>query len=135
MQHHHRWYIQNRVVYVIYRGAVLLEELDILALDLVQNYLDKGQAPVHMIIDIRELTTFPTHLGKVKQNADLYIKHPSLGHVLFIGVENPAIRFIASTIMQLARLNYYILKSQDSLPQVLLRIEPRLEVEDLTPNT
>lgn len=73
---------------------------------------------------LKKMTSFPTHLAKIKQNSDLYTKHPSLGHILFLGIDSQALRFITAMIMQISRLNYYILKSEEDLLQILYRIDP-----------
>lgn len=63
MTHYNRWFIEDRVVYVTYNGTVSIDELKLMIIDMVENYLNKGTPPVHLIVNVKKNDFFSHSLG------------------------------------------------------------------------
>lgn len=125
MEHQISWYIERRVIHIQFINHLSLEELQSMARK-AHDFLEQGEQRVHMIVDIGRLTSFPTNLIQVKKYSDIYTQHPKLSFVIFVGIENQAARFLTSTVMQLAKLDYHILRPGEDMVGILGRIEPAL---------
>src|ERR1041385_8431968 len=103
------WYIEDRVV--VHR-PVGEETLEIVQQhnDQLLKLLDKGTAPVHIIVDARYLTKVPTSLLKLS-HATSFLSHPSIGWVVTIS-NNPLITFLGGMLPQIGSLTRYRVVSE-----------------------
>ncbi|MBC7870739.1 MAG: hypothetical protein H7Y09_07850 [Chitinophagaceae bacterium] len=94
------WAVENRVVHQTCSGELTLEELSRANQDVVEA-IHAGTPLVHVVIDLTEVTRFPTNLKEIagvfkRDNATT----ERTGWLCVIGV-NVIIRFFASIISQL----------------------------------
>ena len=119
------WYIKDRV---IYHRPVGDQPIDVVQRnnDLVIKLMDKGQAPVHIIVDARYATKLPTSLLKLS-NAASFLSHPSLGWLTTIST-NPIVTFIAGIIPQISSWQRYRIFSDVETSIIFLKEqEPQLD--------
>lgn len=95
------------------------------------EYLEKGQAPVHCIIDAAGLSGYPRNLKALRSGTSISANHPKMGWVLLIGFENAMLGFLATTISQLLGLKFKQVRSLAEARDVLRRIDDRLKQENV----
>lgn len=105
-----RWYIPNRVLYQRMYGEITLEELRGFNVESLQ-YVEQGQAPVHTLVDMREVTKYPMNLREISSQL-LNDPGPKLGWVMVI-TNNPVLRFLASVVVQVAKVRTGVFPSID----------------------
>lgn len=103
------WYVQDRVIYHRPVGVETIEIVQQNNDDLVK-LLDKGIPLVHVIVDARYLTKFPTSILKLSK-ATSFLSHPSIGWVITIS-NNPLVTFLGGMLPQLGSLTRYRVVSE-----------------------
>src|SRR5689334_13277875 len=103
------WYILDRVIYHRPVGEETIEIVQQNNDDLVK-LLDKGIPLVHVIVDARYLTKFPTSILKLSK-ATNFLSHPSIGWVITIS-NNPLVTFLGGMLPQLGSLTRYRVVSE-----------------------
>lgn len=103
------WYVQDRVIYHRPVGVETIEIVQQNNDDLVK-LLDKGIPLVHVIVDARYLTKFPTSILKLSK-ATSFLSHPSIGWVITIS-NNPLVTFLGGMLPQLGSLTCYRVVSE-----------------------
>ena len=94
-----------------------------------ENYLDKGNAPVHTIIDAAGLINYPKNLGMLREGTSLSVKHPNTGWVLLVGFTgNPVLKFLSSAVSQVLGVRFKQVESLEDAKNVLSRVDDSLEV-------
>ena len=106
------WYIEGRVIIEEVYGNVTIDELVRFNAEVTTLISEKGVPPVHVIVDLTRVEKYPPSLreimGTMRKNDSAKV-----GWMLIV-TESPVMRFIASTIFQLARLK---LRTFPTLPQ------------------
>ncbi len=106
------WYIQDRVIF--HRG-VGDQTLEIILKNNNRfiQMIEEGSAPVHIIVDARQVGLIPLPLFRLSQ-ATSFFKHPSLGWFIAIP-SSPTIKFIAGFLPQIVGLpRYRVVRDLDS---------------------
>ncbi len=78
-----KWYQEKRVIYDRLYGDHDFQSA-VEGSDAASDLLSQGETPVHMIVDMRELKTFPTNMTKV-HSMTAFMKSPALGWVVVVG--------------------------------------------------
>jgi hypothetical protein len=102
MPYRFEWYVEGRVILEEAYGDVTIDELIRFNAEVTQLIVEKGIAPVHVIVDLTKVEKYPPSLREVL--GTMRQKHPEKVGWMLIVTENPVLRFVASTIFQLARL-------------------------------
>ena len=68
------WYQEGRIAQSILSGSISIEEMQAHTQDLIDHYLNVGQAPIHIISDTRQMKQFPTNMIKVKQINEAWLR-------------------------------------------------------------
>ena len=118
-----RWQEENRVFYVKFEGDLSLEELCECSVRILNEYVSIGNPPVHMICDIGEATAFPKNVPVLARETIAYLRHPNMGWITFVGVENPMAKFIVSVLTQMVSVNSKNVKTLDEAMDVLRRAD------------
>lgn len=90
------------------------------------EYLEKGDSPVHVIIDATALTSYPRSLSTLRTGTALSIGHPNIGWVILVGFDNPLVKFLASTVVQILGVKFKQVNSLELAKDVLSRVDSRL---------
>jgi hypothetical protein len=123
-----RWYIQDRVVFTEVEGAFSLDELATFTDDIITNYLDQGQAPVHCIGHMSQMTSFPTQVNQVLKTAKAFMKHPKMGVLIIVGHGNPIMRFVGSMVSQASKVEFYVVETESEALERLNRLDSTLNL-------
>ncbi len=100
------WLVPQRVVIIEIVGDYSSHDLNESTLQVRDDFLDKGTAPVHLICDVRQITSYPTQIFVIKQASEIYLRHPNMGRLLLVGFDNPLMRFIANAVSQTMRARF-----------------------------
>jgi hypothetical protein len=93
MGHKTHWYIEKRVVLIVYEGEINQEEMQQVNLEL-ESFLSEGQPPVHLISDNRGMGQVDLSINLI---ADTFttMKKSGWGSVILVDVP-PIVRFFAN---------------------------------------
>jgi len=94
------WRQPSRVIYERFYDNVTVEELSTVQQQLFQ-FLSEGDAPVHIIIDMAAVHSFPKSLNQIRQ-ALAPDKTGKAGRIVLVTGDNPLLKFVTSTISQIA---------------------------------
>ena len=97
-----QWYVEGRVILEEAFGDVTVEELIRFNAEVTTLIVDQGIAPVHVIVDLTKVEKYPSSLREVL--GTMRQKHPEKVGWMLVVTESPIMRFVASTVFQIARL-------------------------------
>jgi hypothetical protein len=120
------WHRQSRILYAKVTGEYTLEDMKAFHENVASEYLDKADEPIHLIIDINEMTAFPKQMVKINSVANILLKHPMMGWMVSIGKDNPIVNFFASVITQTFQVKFRAEKSIENAEKFLQRADPTL---------
>lgn len=102
------WYQENRVVLVTVQGELTLDDMARVDAEVIEC-IRQGSAVtplVHLLVDMRAMNKMPINLAQVQRTLT-HLKEPALGWSVMIGM-SPVMRFIASTVIQMAGARFRI---------------------------
>lgn len=114
------WYHQDRVLYVRFWDNLTLDEAQQISA-INTRHLAEGTPPVHIVVDITQLQTFPTNI-RFNTGVTSYLKSSNLGWVVVVGEMNALLNFALAIIGQFARIMY---TRRDSLESALEFLQKR----------
>lgn len=117
------WFVQNRVLLLSVWGERTLEEMREGSAYIV-NAVRNGSAPVHLIIDMQNVTGHPRRIGEVRDTLVVF-DEPNLGWVVTI-TQNRALKFISDILTQMARKSYKSFDNPQDAVNFLWHIDPSL---------
>jgi hypothetical protein len=120
------WLIPQRVVVIEINGDYTAQDLNESTLQVRDQFLDTGVAPVHLICDVRHITSYPTQIFVIKQASEIYLRHPNMGRLVLVGFDNPLMRFIANAVSQTMRARFQQANSVEEAVQGLKAMDETL---------
>lgn len=129
MAHTAKWLIEGRVALVKIVGDLSIEALGAMSDEIIQ-YLEAGQAPVHLLIDDEELGRPPIRVATIRKVA-LFLKHENLGWQVAIGDVNPIANYIVPVVIKLAGVQLVRRKTQEDAMAFLQEHDLTLKTEEL----
>src|SRR5579871_3388456 len=100
------WYVPNRLILEKAFGNLTIEELLRFNAEVTQIIADEGVTPVHIIADLSKVERYPSSLREI-MNTMRQSNPEKIGWMVVV-TENPILRFLASTVFQMARLRLRI---------------------------
>jgi len=131
MAHEIGWFVDGRVIYQRFYGAVTLEELAE-ASRAVREFVTEGTAPVHGLIDITAVHQHPTSPAEIRRALRDLRFDPRRGWIIVIGVD-PITRYLASVVFQLLGLRFRTLDTFDEALHFLALHDETLDELTLLP--
>jgi hypothetical protein len=125
------WIRENRIVCLRVWGVFSEQEL-VASSGEMREALSSGTAPVHVVCNASEIIDYPKNIRVVKEGAQLYFSHPSMGWFMFLGFDKPIMRFFSNTIMQLLMRNFKHARSMEEVMSILCNVDSTV-CEDSTP--
>ncbi|MDX1993719.1 MAG: hypothetical protein SF029_15125 [bacterium] len=98
--------VDEKVVLIEVSGATHLPEIQ-LGGKRAYELMSAGEAPVHVVIDVTEMTSFPLEVSSLYEASPFY-QHPSLGFVVACGITNALVRTILRLFAQMAGFRYHM---------------------------
>jgi hypothetical protein len=118
-----RWLVPNRIVGVLVSSRLSNEEA--LAMNnAIRDHINAGEAPVHLIMDMRQVEVGGNKVSDAKQ---FFIKDksPNLGWTVLIS-KNKMVRFFSTIIMQAANLRVRMTETPEDALNFIAQLEPQL---------
>jgi hypothetical protein len=122
------WTQEGRIAHAKIVDSISIQELEAYGQTLIDNYLERGQAPVHIISDARQMIHFPTNILKVKQLTQSWLKHPNMGWAIVVGKSNPMLNFLAAVVTQVISVKYRMVATPEEALAILRSFDPSLIV-------
>lgn len=97
------WFYRDRVIFEQLYGDVTVDDITAIY-EALHSLMEAGQPPIHIINDIRSLRKYPSNLRSIRQA----VHGPAskkLGWLIAIHNNNPLIKFIMATVVQLVITN------------------------------
>lgn len=120
------WHTPNIIIFAKMTGKYTEEEMFACNESIRDNYLAVGEAPVHLIIDITEITEYPRNLGVIQKASNIFQNHPSMGWMLLVGFSNPLTRFITNINLQIFGMHFRFSGTMEEALTALSKIDIRL---------
>jgi hypothetical protein len=118
------WLVEHHVILTQIYGSTTIEELHTGSNRAIELIRSADSSPIiHDIIDMREVTTYPTKLSELVKVTDIF-KEPRLGWVIGIS-NNKLVIFLASIVVGVKKARLRLFED----PQEAIRF---LETRDLT---
>ena len=113
------WQLEKRVLMVKLFGILTDQESTEVG-EINSRHIQEGIAPVHIIVDARDLDKFPTNL---RQNSQFmgYLSTPSLGWVVAIGIANNMLARFAVTVI--SQVIHFRLAQRDNMTEAIRYLE------------
>ena len=123
------WLLENRVLLQVAYGEITLEELHKMAREL-NDFLQMGTAPIHIIVDARQLKLFPRG---VLPNYHAYknLNPKQLGWVIQVS-DNQLLKYLASTVSHLIGFNLRTFTDMPAALEFLKQAEAALDWNEAT---
>lgn len=127
------WLVEDRVILVENAGVITLEDLQ--AIDAqVRIFANAGQAPIHILSDIRYLDKVPFNFSAMRQNMEA-ASDPKVGWIVEINSRNPIIRRVTALLARIMRVRLVQLATIDEAIAYLAAQDPTISrdtVRELT---
>jgi hypothetical protein len=123
MPHQISYLIEKRVIYHHFNGHITIDEIregSAAAAELIRG----GEPLVHDIVDASGVTDLDFHLRQLFSVAN-FTKEPQLGWMILVG-GNPLVRFFATMLGQVGRVNFHTANNLDEAFAILQRVDPSL---------
>jgi hypothetical protein len=116
--------VENIVMLITVSGLTDLAEIRTGNLK-VTEALSTGERPVHLILDVGQITAFPLAVSSVYEAAP-FLRHPSLGYVIVVGDFSLMLRTIIHLFSQMAGFTYHLVETVDEAVAFLQLQDDRL---------
>lgn len=117
------WHKPDKIVFSEVIGNFTEAELMEVSQQIRDEYLAKGIKPVHVICDARSITEYPRNVMMIRRASEIYLKHPSMGWVIFIGFDNPLVRFLSNAVAQISGVNFRHVGTLEDAEAILEKID------------
>jgi len=131
MPHKIEWFIPGRVVFGDFDGHMTLEELAEVDKK-VNACIAEGDPLVHYIVEGVKITYLPNNIPKLAKTMT-YIHNEDLGWIIYI-TRNKVMRFLASTVSQLAQARFRTFETLEEGIEFLLETDQSLNRDDIRLN-
>ncbi len=121
------WYQPERILDLALEDDVSLEDARYLSQE-ATGMLAYGTPLVHVIVDLSAVTSFPTSLSMIQHMITIPRSTDNLGWVIICGARNSMLRFLATTLTQVAVENVRLHASDniDDAIQFLYEVDTSL---------
>lgn len=125
---HYSWLAPSRIGQVTFSGNVSVEEVTEAHQQIVGQFLNPGTKPVHLIMDVEQIGTFPTNVVKMHQVNSMVLTHPSFGWLFVVGSKNIMQRFLVSSVSQIFHVRVKMMPTVEESLIALKKLDPTLTI-------
>ncbi|MBZ0277751.1 MAG: hypothetical protein K8I60_16515 [Anaerolineae bacterium] len=120
------WYLTGQVLYARLHHQLEGDEPEQFD-KMVCEHLNEGEA-IHLIMDLRDIREMKSPSVARLDHAVSYRRHPHLQWIIFL-TNDQLMRFLTSTVSQMAHKSYFLFSDVDDLNQFLQRHLPEADWE------
>lgn len=117
------WYKQDAILFTEVMGELTEEDMFAFNREYNEVYITDSRKKVHLICDLRSMDNYPKNLKRIRDASQNTARNPGLGWIILIGSENPFIRFLASTVFQMVKINCKIVGTLEEAEKLVERLE------------
>lgn len=117
------WLVENRVMLNRLSEKVTAEEI-VQSSRQATPLIDTGLPPVYFIVDVSQMKEFPTKLADFRSVYQEPISE-NLGLVIFYGIHNRSLNFLATLVTQLVRIKFQVVNNQAEALALVEKTEGR----------
>lgn len=123
MGYSHLWLVPERIYIFQVYGELTMDDVSQGSEESIQ-YVRSGQPPVHSIIDIRNVTSYPKSVSQIRQAAAI-MKEPNVGWI--VGLSNDRVlSFIGDLVAQLSNVKSKTTFTPEEALDFLWRVDSTL---------
>ena len=123
-----QWYLEKRIIISRARGEITLDEFTSMG-KVLDEYRQEGTAPVHWILDTREVKKPILDLGLARKTFQI-LKHEDFGWTMvLVSKPNRLMSFLASAVAQTLGLRYRLVHELDEALAFLRERDATLNLE------
>ena len=130
--HKFEWYRENEVVQLALSGDLDMEEITEFNKVLNEQYYEKADRRLVLIVDGRDIGKIATNIPGVIKAARPVVTHPKSGRVIFIGFDAGIARFFASIVSQIIRKEFAMASGWQEVDRLLARYSLLEETRETT---
>lgn len=116
------WYKENEIVFTEVVGEFTVAEMVSMNQEYVENYFTGDGRKTHLIADLRAMDNYPKNLAQIRDATKMTASQEGLGWIILIGTDNPFVKFMATTVFQLVRVNCKIVATLEDAEDLLERV-------------
>jgi hypothetical protein len=120
MQLEHHWQIEKEVAYIKVGGVISIDDIRELDRTIIQEYLEKGSPPIHLIFDVH-IEKYPTRVREVRSNFTLH-NHENVGWV-FVVNSNPIINMLGVIVAKFTKAPYKAVSRVNEALSIIRQID------------
>lgn len=120
------WYVSNRVILNVVSGAYTVEQIRQDSQDIL-NLMRSGSPPVHLIVDARELTNFPSIFRPLLVEIEKFRNESSMGWSIML-THNPVLNFFGALASNMTKQPFRSVKTFDEVNEVLGRVDQSVKL-------
>ncbi len=120
------WYQKDRIALIQIAGDYTVKEIAASAQKIVDEYLNKGVTPVHLIVDTQQMHSFPRNLPVIRTSIQPLASHNSLGWLISISTSNKVIKLLISMSTRMAGIHSHTVSTIEEAALVLYQVDPTL---------
>lgn len=118
------WYVENRVVLNRIWGEYNLDEMRA-GNDVILAWMREAAAPVHLLVDVRELQHFPRNFRPMLQEIERFRTEPKMGWGVML-TTNSLLHFFGVLASNVTRSSFRAATSYEEANAILGRVDPKL---------
>jgi hypothetical protein len=99
------WMVKDRVILGEIEGQITHEEIRN-RLNQTQQEIASGIHPVHLVLDVRNLTTLPPPNSEQLKHLIGILRTPGTGMIVVVGETSAIMRFVIPLVTQVTSVNY-----------------------------
>src|SRR5687767_1253747 len=119
-----RWLHAPRIVLIHVWDELLLGEIRHGSKEVVR-LLDEGTAPVHVVVDVTQMTSFPYSVSEINSAGDFF-RHPNLRYLVVHGVKSPTVRIILQLLSAMSSFELRIIDTRHDALAILMELDDTL---------
>jgi len=119
------WYPghEGRVIHQVFSGSLTVADVTS-GIEAINAYISEGVPPVHVLVDVGNLQSFPKSVTQFKQSASQF-KGPGVGYIVMIGASS-VMNMFAGLIAQFGGVKLRGFHSEDEALEFIAQHDPSL---------
>jgi hypothetical protein len=101
-----KWKEEKSVLLIKISGEHSLEDNRLMIASVVEH-LDQAKPPVFTVWELGEMAKYPHKVKEIWDTGQPLLKHQNLTHIIFLGLNNPILKFLTSVVSNMGHLRFH----------------------------
>lgn len=124
------WKIENRLILVKFEKIVSIDQIAH-ASRMVTEYLRAGSKPVHVLVQMENVTRYPHEFGKMAE-AIPHLADPNLGKTILVRKNDRLVQLMVSVIRHAVQIDLRMFDDMEKALHYLNENDPTLHLDERT---